>query len=247
MWRSVLFLPLALALLCGCSKTPSHPIIAVTAQNEGSSFQISGSGFSSGSPCATLSYVVLPSGFPQTIESHVPCTSGQLGLPSLPVPSAPFVPWTPTPAKVSQLNTCTANIPISLIAVDAHTGNVATASASILCEATLCPAEFTHTEAQTTSMPTYFSGGHSSNNTQPYPPGPAGLESAFSLDICTKNPDATYARQGTKQVTTGDVDGVQQAGAFEQCTYEIPATTQCPASETLVFTCPDSGACLKPN
>jgi hypothetical protein len=243
MWRPVIVLPLALALLCGCSKTPSHPVIRVTAQNRGSSFQITGSGFwfDAGSPltpCATLSYVVLPSGFPQTIESHVPCIDGQLGLSPLPVPVAPSVLWTPTPAKVSQLKTCTANIPISLIAVDAHTGNVATAPASILCGATLCPATFTR---QTPNMPTYFSSGTSTNK-QPYSPGPAQLATALAIDSCIANATYPLERGKSQQVNGGDVDGVPQVGAFEQCTYQI-SDTQCPVGLKLVFTCPDSGGC----
>ena len=53
MKRLVMLPMFAAVLLSSCSPT-LHPTITVTPQNGGSSFVISGNGFSSGSPCATL-------------------------------------------------------------------------------------------------------------------------------------------------------------------------------------------------
>jgi hypothetical protein len=143
--KRFLVLPIfAAVLLSGCSSTV-HPTITLTPQNGGSSFAISGHGFSSGSPCATLSYVP-PSGV-TSIKEDVPCGGGQF---------TPIVAWKP-----AQVPACTANTPVTVIAVDHKTGTAASASVSILCEAALCPDSFTEASVKASSMPNYFASGHS--------------------------------------------------------------------------------------
>ena len=222
----------AAVLLSGCSRT-LHPTITVTPQNGGGSFVISGSGFSSGSPCATLSYVP-PSGV-TSIKKDVPCKGGQFNPP---------VPWTP-----HQIPGCTANTPVAVIAVDHKTANPAIQTVSVLCEAALCPDSFTKASVGT-SMPNYFAGGHSVSGGM-YLPGPTGLASAWTLSTCV--PQFTYTRKSRAQVTTGYVSGVSQSGGFEECTYEVGSVAPGPMpgcsaiakaqKEWLKFTCPDSGGC----
>jgi hypothetical protein len=223
-------------LLSGCPPTTLHPTITVTPKNGGSSFTISGKGFSSGSgPCATLSYDP-PSGV-TTIKANVPCAGGKF---------SPDVPWTP-----AQVPGCTAKTPVSVIAVDHKTATLTWASVSILCEAALCPSSFTEASVGT-SMPNYFAGGYSVSGST-YSPGPKELARAWTLSTCV--PQFTYTRKSLAQVTTGYVNGVSQSGGFEECTYEIGSVAASPITgcsaiakaqmEWLQFTCPDSGDCVK--
>jgi hypothetical protein len=82
--KRFLVLPMfAAVLLSGCATTV-HPTITVTPQNGGTSFVITGTGFSNVSPCATLSYVV-----------NIPLTQNPGGS-------------TPTPVVLPGPETCTA-------------------------------------------------------------------------------------------------------------------------------------------
>src|ERR1039458_2122863 len=153
--KRFLVLPMfAAVLLLGCSTT-LHPTITVTAQNGGTSFLITGTGFSSGTPCATLSSIVAGTehsggSTPMPIPpGQAPCTGGSFSL-----------TWTPSQGQ------CTANTPVWVTAFDIPTVNPAPPqSATILCEAAVCPASFPTTS---TTMPTYFenSTGNEATNTQ---------------------------------------------------------------------------------
>ena len=217
-------------LLSGCSPT-LHPTITVTLENGGSSFKISGKGFSSGSPCATLSYDP-PSGV-TTIMANVPCAGGKF---------SPDVPWTPP-----QVPGCTiANTPVTVIAVDHKTATPTGAPVSILCEAALCPDSFTEASLPK-SMPNFFTSGHSVSGGS-YSSGPTELAKVWGDSDCV--PLFIFTRESSKQV-----------GGSEECTYKAETVTsyttpKCPTSKealsvekgqkmTLVFTCPDSGDCMK--
>ena len=217
-------------LLSGCSPT-LHPTITVAPQNGGSSFKISGKGFSSGSPCATLSYDP-PSGV-TTIMANVPCAGGKF---------SPDVAWTP-----AQVPGCTiANTPVTVIAVDHKTATPTGAPVSILCEAALCPDSFTEASLPK-SMPNFFTSGHSVSGGS-YSSGPTELAKVWGDSDCV--PLFIFTRESSKQV-----------GGSEECTYKAETVTsyttpKCPTSKealsvekgqkmTLVFTCPDSGDCMK--
>lgn len=217
--RLVVLPVFAAVLLSGCSST-LHPTITVTPQNGGSSFTITGKGFSSGSPCATLSYDP-PSGV-ATIKADVPCAGGQF---------TSIVNWTP-----AQIPGCTANTPAAVIAVDHKTGTPAAATVSLLCEAALCPDSFTEASLPT-SMPNYFTSGHSVSGGT-YSAGSTGLANVWTLSTCVSG--FTFERKSNEQVT----------GGFEKCTYDVvkASSSSCNSVKnaqklTLVFTCPDSGAC----
>src|SRR5215471_718315 len=97
--KRLVVLPIFAAVwLSGCTSS-LHPTITVTPQNGGSSFLVTGGGFSSGSPCATLSYDP-PSGF-KTIIADVPCHDHDFTSP---------VTWKP-----AEVPGCTANTPVTLI------------------------------------------------------------------------------------------------------------------------------------
>ena len=223
MKRFVVLPMFAAVLLSGCSRT-LHPTITVTPQNGGSSFVISGSGFSSGSPCATLSYVPPPG--VTSIKKDVPCKGGQFNPP---------VPWTP-----HQIPGCTANTPVAVIAVDHKTATLTWASVTILCEAALCPSSFTESTFPK-SMANYFTSG-SSVSWGAYPSGSMGMTDVWNTDTCVN-------RYIFKLESSG------QVGGSEVCTYKAVGLTStssiCTTSEvtgqdmTLVFTCPDSGDCVK--
>jgi hypothetical protein len=230
MKRFVVLPMLATVLLSGCSPT-LHPTITLTPKNEGSSFVISGSGFSSGSPCAQLSYLP-PSGV-TSIKKDVPCKGGKFNPP---------VSWTP-----DQIPGCTSNTTVAVIAVDLKTANPAIQTVSVLC---VCPNSFTKASVGT-SMPNYFAGGYSVSGGT-YSPGPLGLASAWTLSTCVDQ--FTYTLKSLAQVTTGYVGGVSQPGWFGECTYEVGSVASGPIpscsavakaqKEWLKFTCPDSGGCL---
>ena len=107
-------LMLAAVWLAGCSST-KHPTITVVPQNGGTSFLISGSGFSNGSPCASMG-AAFPS-LPWVSISHdVGCNGGSFSNYS----------WTPAP-----IAGCTASTTVVVIAVDIATYVPTFAQASI--------------------------------------------------------------------------------------------------------------------
>ena len=219
--------------MSSCSLT-LHPTITITPQNGGRSFAITGSGFSSGSPCATLSYDP-PSGI-TTIVKDVPCAKGNFN---------PNVAWTP-----AQIPDCTANTPVTVLAVDHRTGNPGSASTSLLCEVALCPAELRvktvtamgkeTNELTNASMPPYFAKGYSKSLNWIKTPGETGLSELLSSSTCVPK-FILFIFELTSR---------SQAGGFEECTYEAKKSTSssCDSVVTndkmlLVFECPDSGAC----
>jgi hypothetical protein len=185
---------------------------------------ISGTGFSSGSPCATLSYTP-PSSLPVEIKKNVDCAKGDF---------TPTVAWTP-----DQVPGCTKNTSVTVLAVDHKTADPAAATVSILCEAALCPESFTKATVGT-SMPTYFAGGHSVSG-GPVGAGKSGLDSALTISTCS--PQFVFTIKSRKQVS----------GGTEECLYEVGSVKPGPISgcaavassqkQWLEFLCPDTGAC----
>jgi hypothetical protein len=212
-------------LLSGCSPT-LHPTITVTSTDGGISFAIFGQEFSSGTPCADLSYDP-PSGLTR-IQANVPCKGGKFNI----------VTWTP-----AQVPGCTANTPVTVVAVDHKTATPTGAPVSILCEAALCPDSFTKATLPS-SMQTYFTSGFSVSGGN-YSAGPTGLANAWADSNCV--PLFIFKLKSSSQ-----------AGGVETCTYKAttcsaksgPGCSDCTSvvnaqKMTLVFTCPDTGDCTK--
>ncbi len=240
--KRFLVLPMfAAVLLSGCSST-SHPTITVTPQS-GTSFQIIGTGFSSVPTCAILSYV-----------SYAVDASGNAvkGSGSAPIPVPPgkitcsggnfSISWTPSQAN------CTANTPVMVNASDIPTSSLAAAPVpvTIVCGAAACPRSFTQASAGTWG-PMYFASGFEAS-TGALGPGPQGWSSAQATSTCFSQ--ATFALSSDAPASTGYVNGVQQSGGFEQCTYGVgsaPAgactTWKNNQNVSLTFTCPYSGGC----
>jgi len=208
-------------LLSGCSPT-LHPTITVTPQNGGSSFVISGKGFSSGSPCATLSYDP-PSGV-TTIKANVPCKGGKF---------RPDVPWTP-----AQVPGCTiANTPVTVVAVDHKTATPTGAPVSILCRAALCPDSFTEATLPK-SMPNYFTSGKSVAGSYKS----TDLAMVWTLDTCV--PRYIFELESRKQVGGSEVC-TYKAKDLTAKSSTCTSTEEKNADVTLVFRCPNSGDCVK--
>jgi hypothetical protein len=236
MRRLGVFLMAAAVLLSCCSPT-LRPTIAVVAQNGGSSFLISGTGFSNGSPCASLGATGLPGPDPNvSISKGVNCNHG----------SFTDFAWSP-----SQFSGCKANAPIAVIAVDLKTLNPAAAGVSLLCEAAVCPDSLKvakgspYNTLANASMPKYFASG---NNVSTGPLGPTQLQEALNFSTCV--PDFTYKLESFGEVSTGYISGAPKSGSFTECKYDIGSIAKkpdrcwmTPYKETLVFTCPNSGGC----
>lgn len=128
-----------------------------------------------------------------------------------------------------------------------RTGNPASASASLLCEAALCPAELRvktvtamgkeTNELTNASMPPYFAKGYSKSLNWIKTPGETGLSKLLSSSTCV--PKFIF-----------ELTSRSQAGGFEECTYEAKKSTSSSCDSVVtndkmlfVFECPDSGAC----
>jgi len=236
-------LAVAAVWLAGCSRT-LHPQITVV-PNGVNSFLISGSGFSTGSTCASLNFVPKSTSLPwNLISTGVSCSGGVFNN----------YQWTPP-----SMPGCTANTPGNVLAVDPANFDLASASVSIPCiVAAVCPGKLT--EVCTTSprgtmctawsnatMTTYFSGGSDASVTNI----PASMPSeALNFDTCSQY--FAFGNPSWTQVSKGYLNGVQLAPGpqYTQCTYTITGTSAplgngCynftpNGGETIKFTCPDT-------
>jgi len=246
--RFFVFPIFAAVLLSGCSST-LHPTITITPSSPqaGTSFVVTGMGFSPGSSCAHLSYTVNvgtttnPSGTPVSINAQPTCNGGVFTL-----------NWTPP-----QVSNCTANNTVYVNAQDITTGKLAGAPATavILCEAAVCPPSLAVTVTgkppnqslalTSASMPQYFDSSL----------GPQGVIPVLNTGTCTYQCISSLTLSSTAPLSSGYINGVSQQGGFEQCTYQNPTTLTCPGNTacvqtltttpvTITFSCPDSGGCV---